>query len=148
MTRSHAYLRTDINRPFPSYPKPLFQSEAMSKAICEFQTLSLSKRGYAQNPSCENKFYVHENKTHFQIHGIALSLTLKRKHLAARKLACVAGGILVSGALSWRRSRHAKRVAKPRGNFKLICIPSLLAAPPPKQYSTPTQVPPAAQATR
>ena len=87
-------------------------------------------------------------KTHFQIHDIALSLTLKQKRLAARKLACVAGGIRVSGPLSWRRSLHAKRVAKPRGNFKLTCIPTLLAAPPSKQYSTPTQVPPAAQATR
>ena len=76
-------------------------------------------------------------RTHFQIHSIVISLTLKRKRLAARKLACVAGGILVSGALSWRRSRHAKRVATPRGNFKLICIPTLLAAPPSKQYSTP-----------
>ena len=65
VTRSHAYLRTDINRPFPSYPKPLFQSEAESKAISKFQTLSLSKRGYAQNLSCENEFYVHENKNSF-----------------------------------------------------------------------------------
>ena len=62
VTRSHAYLRNDINKPFPSYPKRLFQSEAKSRAICEFQTLSLSKRGYAQNLSCENEFYFHENK--------------------------------------------------------------------------------------
>ena len=46
----------------------------------------------------------------------------------------------------WRPSRHAKRVAKPRGIFKLTCIPTLLAAPLPKQYNTPTQFPPAAQA--
>ena len=46
----------------------------------------------------------------------------------------------------WWRSRHAKRVAKPRGIFKLTCIPTLLAAPLPKQYNTPTQFPPAAQA--
>ena len=30
--------------------------------------------------------------------------------------------------------------------FKLTCIPTLLAAPPPKQYSTPTLIPPATQA--
>ena len=54
-----------INRPFPSYLKPLFQSEAKSKAICEFQTFSLSKRGYAQNISCENEFYFQENKNLF-----------------------------------------------------------------------------------
>ena len=65
VTPSHAYLRNDINKPFPSYPKRLFQSEAKSRAICEFQTLSLSKRGYAQNLSCENEFYVHENKNSF-----------------------------------------------------------------------------------
>ena len=29
----------------------------------------------------------------------------------------IAGGILVSGVLSWRRSRHSKRVAKPRGKI-------------------------------
>ena len=46
----------------------------------------------------------------------------------------------------WRPSRHAKRVAKQRGIFKLTCIPTLLAAPLPKQYNTPTQFPPAAQA--
>ena len=37
-------------------------------------------------------------------------------------------------------------MAKPRGIFKLTCIPTLLAAPLPKQYNTPTQFPPAAQA--
>ena len=31
--------------------------------------------------------------------------------------------------------------------FKLTCIPTLLAAPPPKQYSTTTLIPPATQAT-
>ena len=37
--------------------------------------------------------------------------------------------------------------AKPRGrDFKLTCIPTLLAAPPPKQYSSPTLIPPATQA--
>ena len=65
LTRSHAYLRTDINRPIPSYPKPLFHNEAKSKAISEFQTLSLLKRGYAQNLFCENEFYFHENKNSF-----------------------------------------------------------------------------------
>ena len=30
--------------------------------------------------------------------------------------------------------------------FKLTCIPTLLAAPPPKQYSTSTLIPPATQA--
>ena len=31
-------------------------------------------------------------------------------------------------------------------DFKLTCIPTLLAAPPPKQYSTPTLMPPATKA--
>ena len=44
----------------------------------------------------------------------------------------------LSGVVFWRRSRHAKRVAKPRGIFKLTCIPTLLAAPRPKQYNTPS----------
>ena len=50
VTRSHAYLYNDMNKPFPSYPKPLFQSEAKSKAICEFQTLSISKGDYVSKP--------------------------------------------------------------------------------------------------
>ena len=33
-----------------------------------------------------------------------------------------------------------------RRDFKLTCIPTLLAAPPPKQYSTPTLIPLATQA--
>ena len=119
VTRSHAYLRNDINKPFPSYPKRLFQSEAKSR------TIASSKHSHFQNEATLKTFLVKMNftsmriKTHFQIHGIALSLTLKWKRLAAQKLACVAGGILVSGVLSWRRSRHAKRVERPRGNFKL-----------------------------
>ena len=40
------------------------------------------------------------------------------------ELTCVAGRILVSGALSWRRSRHEKRAAKPRGKIKLTCTHS------------------------
>ena len=60
---------------------------------------------------------------------------------------CVAGGILVPGELFWRRSCHEKWA--PRGkiliDFKLTCIPTLLAAPPPKQYSTPTLIPSATQ---
>ena len=32
------------------------------QAICEFQNLSLSKRGQVQNLSRENEFYLHENK--------------------------------------------------------------------------------------
>ena len=120
------------------------------KARLRAKPFASSKHSQFQKETMLKTFLVKMNftsmrtKTHF--HGIALSLTLKWTRLAARKLACVAGGILVSGALSWRRSRHAKRVATPRGNFKLTCIPTLLAAPPSKQYSTPTQVPPAAQA--
>ena len=36
------------------------------------------------------------------------------------------------------------RAGKPRG--KLTCIPTLLEAPPPKQYSTPSLIPPATKA--
>ena len=31
-------------------------------AICEFQKLSLPKRGLVRNLSCENEFYLHQNK--------------------------------------------------------------------------------------
>ena len=85
VTRSHAYLRTDINRPCPSYPWPLFKSEAKSKAISKFQTLSLSKRGYAQNLSCDMNFTSMRIKTNFQIHDNALSLTWKQRRLATQK---------------------------------------------------------------
>ena len=61
-------------------------------------------------------------------------------------VACVAGGILAPGVLSWRRSRHAKRVAKPQGS-KLTCIPTLLTAPWTNQYNTPTLISSATQAT-
>ena len=45
------------------------------------------------------------------------------------------------------QSGHANRAAKPRGrDFKLTCIPTLLAAATPKQYSIPTLIPPATQA--
>ena len=79
-------------------------------------------------------------KTHFQIHGIALSLTLKRKRLVARKLACVAGGTLVSGALSWRRSRHAKRSGDAARELQidLYTHPSLRSAVKTIQHSQPS----------
>ena len=55
------------------------------------------------------------------------------------------------------RSRHAKRAANPRGIFAcgktakenpfiMTCITTLLVAPPPKQYNTPTLIPPATHA--
>ena len=47
------------NRPFPSFPKPLFQSEAKCEAI--MKTI----------------FYSHANKTHFPMKGFALRLVLK-----------------------------------------------------------------------
>ena len=49
------------------------------KIISEFQKLSLSERGWLQNRSCENEFYLRGNKNHFHINGFALSFALKQK---------------------------------------------------------------------
>ena len=38
------------------------KSEAREKAISEFQKPSLLKRGQVENLSCENEFYLHDNK--------------------------------------------------------------------------------------
>ena len=46
---------------------------------------STYKRGLVQNLSCENKFYLHENKKYFHINGFALSLALKQKPGVTRK---------------------------------------------------------------
>ena len=55
--------------------------------------------------------------------------------------ACVAGGILVPGERFWRRSCHGKWTASPRGkiliDFKLTCIPTLLAATPQNDTALP-----------
>ena len=59
-------------------------------------------------------------------------------------VACVAGGIIVPGELSWRQIRHAKRGA--RGKNWLV--PTLVVAPSPQQYSTPMLIPPATQAKK
>ena len=42
-------------------------------------------------------------------------------------LACLAGRIVVPGELSWRQSRHAKRVATPRGIFASAAKTTALA---------------------
>ena len=47
------------NRPFPSFPKPLFQSEAKCEAIMKMN------------------FYSRANKAHFPKKGFALRLVLK-----------------------------------------------------------------------
>ena len=57
------------NRPFPSYPKPLFQSEAK----CEATDIKMIF------------FYSHAYKTHFHKKGIALSLALKARDFGTRK---------------------------------------------------------------
>ena len=68
--------------------------------------------------------------------------------LVLRDIAGVVGGILVPRVL---RSRRAKRAAKPQEIFASGEAarenPTLLAAPPPKQYSTLTLIPPATLAT-
>ena len=55
---------------------------------------------------------------------------------------CARGTFFGGGATmrSERRSREGK------SDFKLTCIPTLLAAPPRKQYGTSTLIPPATQA--
>ena len=55
-------------RPFLSYPKPLFQSEANCKAI-----------------DVKMIFYSHANVTHFHYKGFVLSLVLKVKGFGTRK---------------------------------------------------------------
>lgn len=54
-------------------------------------------------------------------------------------VACVAGGILVRGVLFSAATRSEQYL-------KLTCIPTLLAAPLPKKYSTPTLIQPVTQA--
>ena len=49
-----------------------------------------------QSLSCENEFYLHENKSHFHINGFAFSLALKQKLGATwkwliKKLVCAVG---------------------------------------------------------
>ena len=49
-----------VKRPFPSYPKPLFQSEAKCEAI-----------------DIKMFFYSHSNKRHFHKKGVELSLVFR-----------------------------------------------------------------------
>ena len=51
-----------MNRPFPSSPVPLFQSES----------------------KCET-FHFHANQSHFHKNGFALRLVLKQRHKGTRK---------------------------------------------------------------
>ena len=59
-----------LNRPFPFSQKP-----------------SLLKRGQVQNLSCENEFYLHDNKkkSFFDNKGFAVGLGLKQRLGASRK---------------------------------------------------------------
>ena len=61
-------LRINRNRPFPSSPKPLFQSEFKCEAI-----------------GMKIIFHFHANKTHFKKRGFALSQVLKATVLGTRK---------------------------------------------------------------
>ena len=54
-------------RPFPSYPNPLFQSEAKCEAI-----------------DMKMIFYSHANKTHFHKNGLALSLVFKVRDVGTK----------------------------------------------------------------
>ena len=68
----------------------------------------------------------------------------------ALQVACVAGGILVPVEPFLTTEPPCEvsgEAARENPRFKLTCIPTLLTAPPPKQYSTPTHIPPATQAT-
>ena len=57
------------------------------KVITGFQKLSFSKRCREQKLSCENEYYLHENKkkNHFHITAFALSLILKQRLGATRR---------------------------------------------------------------
>ena len=58
----------------------------LEKAISEFQKPSLLKRGQVQNLSCENEFYLHDNKkNHFHKKGFVLGIVLKQRLAASRK---------------------------------------------------------------
>ena len=74
------------------------------------------------------------------LHCITSATT--RPHPPSSYLACIAGGILGPGVLS-QRPRKARSCKGKHIDF----IPTLLAALSPKQYSTPTLIPPATQAT-
>ena len=58
----------DLNRPFPSYGKPLFQSEAKCETI-----------------DMEMFFYSHVNEAHFLKKGFARNVLLKVRVFGCRK---------------------------------------------------------------
>ena len=70
------------------------------KVITGFQKLSFSKRCREQKLSCENEYYLHENKKkdHFHITAFALSLILKQRLGATRRgpTARILGNLLIS----------------------------------------------------
>lgn len=70
------------------------------KVITEFQKLSFSKRCKEQKLSCENEYYLHENKkkNHFHITAFALSLILKQRLRATRRgpTARILGNLLIN----------------------------------------------------
>ena len=51
------------------------------EAISEFQKLSLSKRGWVRNLSCDNEFHLHKKKKTFHTSGFALSRDLGKLNL-------------------------------------------------------------------
>ena len=51
------------------------------EAISEFQKLSLSKRGWVRNLSCDNEFHLHQKKKTFHTSGFALSRDLGKLNL-------------------------------------------------------------------
>ena len=51
------------------------------EAISEFQKLSLSKRGWVRNLSCDNEFHLHQKKKTFHTSGFALSRDLGKRNL-------------------------------------------------------------------
>ena len=67
-TVSRPNLRTSKNRPFPSFPEPLFQNEGKCSAF-----------------DMEIIFHSHTNKTHFHKEGCAPSLILKVRVFGTRK---------------------------------------------------------------
>ena len=64
----NSYEANQINRPFPSFPGPLFQNESRCSAF-----------------DMEIIFHSHANKTHFHKKGCAPSLILKVRVFGTRK---------------------------------------------------------------
>ena len=63
----------------------VLQSFLFSSFLGNRPLSSFKKQGQVQNLSCENEFYLHNNKNYFHEEGFALGRVLKQRLAASRK---------------------------------------------------------------